>query len=706
MSEKKFTVRYSTQGGSQVTSEADKIANRVKQTFYGITLSQKSAVDSANAFEDALREEERAFDQLRSSIDPAYAATRRYEAAVEAATRAVKMGAATQEQANLVIQQARARLDTFGGVVAASGRGMKAYQGQIQNAAFQVGDFAVQVGAGTAVSTALAQQLPQLIGGFGVLGAVIGAGVAIGVPLLTAYFRDNGEKAETLQDQIDALSDAMGRLDEARAAASSGDLFQSYGLQTEQARAFLQVQKDIATVQTQQALATARSGALSAFGDFGGMSSAGFLQQVDALAQLQAEFDELSTAQAQALQNGGFLADGTTADMVALQAQIASVRSEMENLGRAKTAIDEIGAQFGATRDQAVELVAAILRVNEAEGPTAAAAAAQDLAAQLGIATDNFRDSTDEARTLGQQLLDVVLQGMQFAALDLSSGVAAAANAAAVLAQNMNISLAAANALTARGVASTGVIYDPRNPRYDAELAQLGRIAEQQEQLRQSAGTVSPFDASRMPQPVSTGGSTSSGTSGSQDQQLDWFDELIAKTKEGEEAWNDYNSALEKGADAATTLLLAIGKGADAATQAVVSLLDQIAQVAAQSAVLSLAGMSGPTGGFFSMLGTALTGTPIGANAVGTDYWKGGPTWVGERGPEILNLPRGSSIMNASNSAKVASSGITLIVNVNGASGDDHVRQLAYEGAAEVIEQYDRQLPGRLRQLNGDPRRL
>jgi hypothetical protein len=31
-------------------------------------------------------------------------------------------------------------------------------------------------------------------------------------------------------------------------------------------------------------------------------------------------------------------------------------------------------------------------------------------------------------------------------------------------------------------------------------------------------------------------------------------------------------------------------------------------------------------------------------NAAGTDFWPGGSTWVGERGPEILNLPRGSQV--------------------------------------------------------------
>ncbi|MDD3895067.1 MAG: hypothetical protein PHU36_08640 [Syntrophomonadaceae bacterium] len=36
----------------------------------------------------------------------------------------------------------------------------------------------------------------------------------------------------------------------------------------------------------------------------------------------------------------------------------------------------------------------------------------------------------------------------------------------------------------------------------------------------------------------------------------------------------------------------------------------------------------------------------VGSNASGTNYWQGGLTWVGEQGPELLNLPRGSQIYN------------------------------------------------------------
>ncbi|APX88643.1 hypothetical protein BV394_01945 [Brevirhabdus pacifica] len=59
----------------------------------------------------------------------------------------------------------------------------------VQNVSFQIGDFAAQVGAGTAASVALGQQMPQLLGGFGVLGAAMGAVVAIAVPLSNVLFK-------------------------------------------------------------------------------------------------------------------------------------------------------------------------------------------------------------------------------------------------------------------------------------------------------------------------------------------------------------------------------------------------------------------------------------------------------------------------------------------------------------------------------------
>lgn len=58
-------------------------------------------------------------------------------------------------------------------------------------------------------------------------------------------------------------------------------------------------------------------------------------------------------------------------------------------------------------------------------------------------------------------------------------------------------------------------------------------------------------------------------------------------------------------------------------------------------------------------IGKAVT-TALGGNAAGTEYWRGGPTWVGERGPEIVNLPQGSQVISNDR----ASAGNTITINV------------------------------------------
>lgn len=80
-----------------------------------------------------------------------------------------------------------------------------------QNAAFQIQDIAVQLTAGQAASLVIAQQLPQLISGFGLLGAAIGAVVAIGAGLVRA-FSAASESSITLGDRISKTTSIMNAL--------------------------------------------------------------------------------------------------------------------------------------------------------------------------------------------------------------------------------------------------------------------------------------------------------------------------------------------------------------------------------------------------------------------------------------------------------------------------------------------------------------
>ena len=47
-------------------------------------------------------------------------------------------------------------------------------------------------------------------------------------------------------------------------------------------------------------------------------------------------------------------------------------------------------------------------------------------------------------------------------------------------------------------------------------------------------------------------------------------------------------------------------------------------------------------------------GVPVGHNAAGTDNWRGGLTWVGELGPELVDLPKGAQVYDHNESMEMA----------------------------------------------------
>ncbi len=138
---------------------------------------------------------------------------------------------------------------------------------QVQNVAFQVGDFFTQVGAGTAASVALGQQLPQLLGGFGALGAVLGAVVAIAVPFGGALLGlENNSKS--LKESMDELSDAVSRYSELsdQANVSSEKLRETYGRLGQSAQNIITNLEELARVEAINKLETALGGLSETFG--------------------------------------------------------------------------------------------------------------------------------------------------------------------------------------------------------------------------------------------------------------------------------------------------------------------------------------------------------------------------------------------------------------------------------------------------------
>ncbi|WP_323041147.1 hypothetical protein [Gemmobacter sp.] len=148
---------------------------------------------------------------------------------------------------------------------------------------------------------------------------------------------------------------------------------------------------------------------------------------------------------------------------------------------------------------------------------------------------------------------------------------------------------------------------------------------------------------------------------------------------------DNIRDATERGEDAMTDLFGAILEGSASAKQALASLLMQMAKVQFSQAMLGILG-----GTSWGKTLISSVGLSIGKNANGTTNWAGGLTMIGERGAELVSLPRGSQVFSALDSQRMmgnASAGASITVY-----SDPSVVVRAAEGAAVRVVQ--RAAPG------------
>ena len=316
----------------------------------------KSAERAAKAFEGFDRSRQ-AIDRLRASYDPMFAASKRYEAAVEELDDALQLGVITQQQYASMTENLAAKMLRVDGAAGTMGQQIKKTAGfsrdlghQVQNASYQVGDFFVQIAGGQSATLALAQQLPQLLGAFGMFGALAGAAVAIGGALVPMLF-STGEKAKTTQDAIDKLSSSLdaytGYLEVASAGTS--ELTEKYG-------AFAGRVRELSEYMSQVALGK------------------GMEDLAASLEPIKGGLSEVSRL---------------TAEVAERQAFLNSINKEMQPdlwfdnsqiLAIYVEELNQAAAAMGLTVEQATSLAAAIDRVGQAKGMKEVAAAAADAA--------------------------------------------------------------------------------------------------------------------------------------------------------------------------------------------------------------------------------------------------------------------------------------------------------------------------------------
>lgn len=195
-----ITTTSNTSGADKTAASLDKIAaQQAKAEAKAQEIAAREAARAARseavaqkAADVETRRQERLSRQAEVAVQRKEAALRREEAAMARAQAAAEKAAQATERANQksidsaeslarkneeVVRKEEAnakRLATL-----AQNKDTARTGSKVQQAGYQVADFATQVGGGTSAIQALGQQLPQFLGAFGPWGAVIGAGVAV-----------------------------------------------------------------------------------------------------------------------------------------------------------------------------------------------------------------------------------------------------------------------------------------------------------------------------------------------------------------------------------------------------------------------------------------------------------------------------------------------------------------------------------------------
>ncbi len=292
----------------------------------------------------------------------------------------------------------------------------------LQNVGFQVQDFAVQVAGGTDASRALAQQLPQLLSGLGLLGVGLGTAAAVVVPLISGFL-SSGDAAKQLADDIDTLHkssrDYQAAMDDALQPMDK--LREKYGQQAAAVREVLTARLALAQFDFQSELTNTISGLDQSMTDL-----------VDLVARIN--------------------------DM---QARLKGVDEEAMPAGFAMLSQDvyQLAEDFGLTIDQANALVAALDQLRDAKGPAEQAAAleairkaTEDSAGSTdhvtGALREAVRQATDmelKARDLAAQLGISVEQAQALADTDVGKGIRGAADSALTLVSRIDAALTRAD---------------------------------------------------------------------------------------------------------------------------------------------------------------------------------------------------------------------------------------------------------------------
>ncbi len=329
----------------------------------------------------------------------------------------------------------------------------------------------------------MAQQLPQLLGGFGALGGVLGVVApllgtiaAVGIPAVAMFWNmsegadEASKKVESFADKVADAESALGRAESAmHSATSSGldDLLQKYGEVTEAVRELAQELLDIeiraAKVEVGEVIDAALGADFKAQIDelFGGIGSAIIAPDLEGINAAKETVRELQTEVQTLRANNQSVPFALTEDLRMAKEELAALQGDFENaselisqmklspdlakqIAEAERAIKSAFAagDFGATAS-GLDLIRDLLQ-------QVGGSLEQDVLDRLSLAEDAALRMEKTMRDTGDAAKDVA---------EASSGIAGALtpaiDGAAALARNFGIALSAARAIELRAYNSS-----------------------------------------------------------------------------------------------------------------------------------------------------------------------------------------------------------------------------------------------------------
>jgi len=607
----------------------------------------------------------------------------------------------------------------------------------LQNTAAQLGDVAVQLEMGTSASRVLAQQLPQLLGGFGALGGalglvapLLGTVAAVGIPI-AAMFLSMGNETADLDDQLKNLNASVDAYTAAAAAARTptADLIEKYGEAEAAARTFLLALRDSAEAKSMTDLAATLQ---TMANQFGGLSTAMQFSAKDARelgSEMDATVSKIADAFAvtndEALALGNALAalqasaSGTLDEQNAAAANLIAVLADIApttEVGRA--AAQSLTAQISEAGLKGLELNATVQDVNQSiiEAATNAfqiatgidgalpsadrllirmreiAGAAWDAAAAFTAAEDAEAKAAlaKKLEKLGDDERGSQADQVQSAGDNQAQRNLRVANQRSSEYLNPKTPKAAASGRS-RGAGKTAKTERPLMESVQQDITALQRqiemVGKSKAEVAELTARYGLLDEAKKRGIVITDELSA---------QIDAEAAQVGKLAGQYEQAQDKMAALEQLNQQWKDSLIDAAMGVEGAFDGVI---DAIKRAAIEYALFGSGTFAniGGGGGAGGLIGAALGAIP--GFATGTNNAPGGWATINERGGELVNLPSGAQVIPHDLSARMVdnqsrSKSVTQNIIVNGATGNSEIRQMVAQGVQQGNAQMRKEVPG------------